>query len=48
MLPEAEAIFSITSDALSKFCVFIRVRINQVGHQERQPPIMILTNNKIT
>lgn len=45
MLTEADAVLSITSDALDKFCVYIRVRINQVGHQEQYQPIIQINNN---
>lgn len=47
MLTEADAIYSIISDAFSKFCIYIKARISQVGHQERYQPIIIQTNNKI-
>lgn len=45
MPTEADAVLSITSAALSKFCVYIRVRINQLGHQEQYQPIIQTNNN---
>lgn len=43
----ADKIFSFTSNAVKKLCVYIRERINQNGHEEKYQPVIIQTNNKV-